>query len=145
MKLSPFSFCKDIATLANLMLSLKGTPNMPVTSTIKLSVTVQVTDGASPRRRGMDSGPSGSYAVYLFSPFSSSFSVFFLNLFHHDASSRFDCGETVFKGAGGGTPPRWRGWTMGCGDVAVPATPVAMARLQAQTRFLTAMRGGRGE
>jgi hypothetical protein len=30
-----------------------------------------------------------------FSPFSSSFSVFFRNFFHHDANSRFDGGETA--------------------------------------------------
>lgn len=67
----------------------------------------------------------------LLPPFSSAFSVVFLNFFHHDASSLLDGGDTGAKGDGAGAG-RWRGWTMGRGEVAVPAPPVAMVWLQAQ-------------
>ncbi len=65
------------------------------------------------------------------SPFSSVFSVFFRNFFHQDANSRFDGGETAGTGPGAGVL-RGSGRTMGCGDVVVPAPPVAIIRLQAQ-------------
>ena len=63
-------------------------------------------------------------------PFSSSFSVVFLNFFHHDASSRLEGGELggcVFTGVGA---PRWGAWLTVCCVVIEAELPVAIQRRQ---------------
>lgn len=86
-----------MATFAYLMLSARGTPKIPgCVSTVKKSATTTNVVAAT----GLS---QATYDAVITLPFSSVFSVVFLNNFHHDANSLLEGGETVDSGEGAGT------------------------------------------